>query len=62
LLEVTPGGAVVAQDDQSWTQPGALVVQHGRDDLALAQLGVAKHQATGSPSGAAGTYSRKPHK
>jgi len=39
LLEVAAGEAFVGHDDQPWPQPAALVVQHGRDHLALAQLG-----------------------
>jgi hypothetical protein len=60
LLEVLTGEALVSQHDQARPQPVALLVEHGRDDLTLAQLGVARHQATGRPSGAASTYSRKP--
>src|SRR4029450_5757134 len=96
LLELPAGEPLVAQDEQSWPQPGALVVQHGGDHLALAQpgtwqatgrpqcvtgrsrgrswssmaattsrspsLGLARHQATGRPSGVASTYRRKPQK
>jgi hypothetical protein len=60
LLELPAGEALVAQDEQPWPQPGALVVQHGGDHLALAEFGVARHQATGTPSGVASTYRRKP--
>jgi hypothetical protein len=60
LLKVTAGEPLVGQDDQPGPQPAALVVQQGRDHLALAQLGVARHQATGRPSGAASTYSPNP--
>jgi hypothetical protein len=62
LLEVPAGEALVGQDDQPRPQPGALVVQHGRHDLPLTQLGVARHQVTGMPSGVASTYRRKPQK
>ena len=62
LLERLPGEALVAQDEQARAQPLALVLQQRGDHLALTELGVARHQATGSPSGAARTYSRKPQK
>jgi hypothetical protein len=62
LVELTAGEPLVGQDDQSRAQPAAFVVQQGGHDLALAQLGVARHQATGRPSGPARTYSRKPQK
>jgi hypothetical protein len=62
LLEILAGEALVGQDDQPRSQPATLVVQQRGDHLAFAQLGVARHQATGSPSGAASTYSRKPQK
>src|SRR6266545_946481 len=36
--ELAAGEALVAQDEQSWAQAGALVVEHGGHDLAFAQL------------------------
>jgi hypothetical protein len=39
LLELLPGEALVAQDEQARAQPLALVAEHGRHDPAFAQLG-----------------------
>ena len=55
LGELPAGEAFVGHDDQPRSQPATLMVQHGRDHLALAELGLARHQATGNPSGAART-------
>src|SRR4029450_10973575 len=60
LLELAAGEPLVGQDDQPRPQPVALVVQQRGDHLALAQLGLARHQAIGSPSGPARKYSRNP--
>jgi hypothetical protein len=60
LVELAAGEALIGQDDQARTQSSALVVQQGGHDLTLAQLGGGQDQATGSPSGPARTYSRKP--
>jgi hypothetical protein len=62
LLELLPGKALVAQDEQSRAQPLALTVEYGGDDFTFAQLRRGQAQATGSPSGAASRYSRNPQK
>lgn len=62
LFELLTGEPLVGQDDQPGPQPVTLVVQQGGDHFTLTQLGVARHHATGSPSGPARTYSRKPQK
>ena len=61
-LERAAGKALVGQDDRAGSQrllPGGVVEQH-LGDLALAQLGVARHQVIGRPSGAVSRYSLKP--
>jgi hypothetical protein len=62
LFEVAAGEALVADQQQPRTQAATLVIEQGGDHLALAQLGLARHHATGRPSGAASTYRRKPQK
>ena len=58
LLEVAPGKALVGQD--AHPGPDRSPLQQPLSDLTLPELGVARHQATGMPSGVASTYSRKP--
>jgi hypothetical protein len=62
LGEVAAREALIGQQDQPRSELGALSVQQGRDHLPLAQFGAGRHQATGSLSGVASTYSRKPQK
>jgi hypothetical protein len=62
LLERPAGEALVGQDDHARTQTvlaGGLV-QQDLGDLALAGGGLARHQATGSPSGLASRDSLRP--
>src|SRR4029453_3022188 len=51
LLELLPSEALVAQDDQSPAQPGALMVQQGRDDLTLTQFGAGQAPGDREPVG-----------
>ena len=62
LLEPPTCEALVGQDDHARAQDllvGGLV-QQPLGDLALAGGGLAKHQATGTPSGLVSTYSLRP--
>src|SRR5919109_1903150 len=51
LVELAAGKALVAQDDQSRAQLGALVVQQGGHDLALTQFGAGQAPGDRQPVG-----------
>jgi hypothetical protein len=55
LVEPATGKALFAHVDQSPAQPGALMVQQGRDDLALTQFGAGQAPGDREPVGAART-------
>src|SRR4029453_4972556 len=62
LLELPAGEPLVAQDEQSWPQPGRSWSSMAATTSRSPSLGLARHQATGRPSGVASTYRRKPQK
>src|SRR6266540_1278556 len=47
LVELAAGEALVADQQQAWAQPGTLVVEQGRHDLTLAQLGAGQAPGDG---------------
>src|SRR5215216_2523009 len=62
LLELPAGEALVTHDAQPGRSRGRSWSSMAATTSRSPSLGVARHQATGTPSGVASTYRRKPQK
>ena len=60
LLELSAGKAFVGKDELTELAGRSTVGQQGLGDVAFAELGLARHQLIGMPSGAHNTYSLRP--